>query len=249
MFIKSKLKNALRYYRYHLPALNNILDTFELNNYEYALVGGFVKNIMTFDLHAFQEDTCCRDLDIIVNLPKKEIEYILRHYHILFHKNDFGGFKVVDRQDATFNMDLDIWSLEDHQPFKVLPPKDRNWKGIRKSGWLSVCGATYLPQTNKLYASGLRKSIKHKYIEMYNPEIYFSKQIVNKYIVVAKLLDYLYSGWKIDSNCSKAIRMYLNSHPDIQFLSKYLDSHSKNYFADWEEFIKTIGPLLNETDD
>lgn len=83
-----------------------------------------------------------RDLDIIVDVPRAELEYLLRYYHIKNVKNDFGGFKIIDRYQATFNIDIDIWCLEDHQPFKALPKKYHNWKGIRKSGWLSLCGGT-----------------------------------------------------------------------------------------------------------
>lgn len=167
MFLKRKLRKALEFYKYHLPALELLLDTFELNNYKYALVGGFVKTVVAFCTKVTNR-SYCRDLDIIVDLPKAEIEYLLKTYHIKYIKNGFNGFKIVDRKDVSFEIDIDLWSLEDHEPFKALPSELHNWEGVRKSGWLSVCGGTWLPQSNKLYIKGLKKAIRTKTVEFYS---------------------------------------------------------------------------------
>lgn len=241
MFVKRKLRNALNYYRYHLPVLDWLIGTFELNNYTYALVGGFVKNIVAYDMSYRKYSSESRDLDIIVDVPRTELEYLLRYYRIKNVKNDFGGFKIIDRYQATFNIDIDIWCLEDHQPFKALPKKYHNWKGIRKSGWLSLCGGTWLPQTNKLYIKGLRKAIRTKKIKMYNPDYYFnSNQVVNKYTVVAKLIDYKQHEYTLDKNCRSAVDTYLNNHTKIDSLVRYLEDHSDLVFSDWRQIIEDM---------
>lgn len=240
MFIKRKLRNALNYYRFHIPMLAWILDTFETNNYEYAVVGGFVKDIIAYDIDCKHNSSDSRDIDIIVNIPRAELDYILNYYHIKRYKNDFGGYKLIDRFDATFNIDIDIWCLEDHQPFKVLSKKNPKWKDIRESGWLNVCGAIYLPQTNKLYAKGLRKALRTKRIEMYNPEIFhFSPKVTNKYTIVAKIIDYLHKGYTIDEHCKAALGAYFYKHDSYKTLVKYLEEHSKDSYIDWEDYITT----------
>lgn len=232
MLLKRKLRNALNYYKHHLPVLDWLLDTFELNDYEYAIVGGFVKDIVAY-VAKCSTSSSSRDLDIVVNIPRAELELILNEYRIKRFKNDFGGFKLIDRCDATFNIDIDIWCLEDHQPFKSLPSKMYNWKGFRESGWLNVCGAVYLPQSNKLYAKGLKKAIKQKDVRMYNPDIFLHKPVINKYMIVAKIIDYLYKGYSVDVNCIEAMKLYFLSHTSDKTIIKYLEEHSTNTYVDW----------------
>lgn len=244
MFLRHELRRALEFYRYHLPALGLLLDTFELNNYKYALVGGFVKAIVAFCTKVTNR-SYCRDLDIIVDLPKDEIEHLLKTYHIKYSKNDFNGFKIVDRKDASFDMDIDLWSLEDHEPFKALPCELHNWKGVRKSGWLSVCGGTWLPQSNKLYIKGLKKAIKTKTVEFYYPEYYFGSNLVtNKYTVVAKIIELIRDGWNLDKHCKLAVKQYLDRHKDLKTLVGYLEDHSKDCFTDYEELVLELKKQL-----
>lgn len=242
--LKAKLRNSLDYYRFHLPILRNLLDTFELNDYEYAIVGGFVRCVTAY--HLLKSDEL-HDIDVVVDIDSQELEYIFSHYHIKYQKNDFGGYKIFDNT-GTFNMYIDIWCLSNHQPFKAFPEKYHNWKGITESSWLTVCGGVYLPQTNKVYIKGLKRAIRKHQVTLRHPEIYFeSKNIINKYTIVAKLIDYsLY--YKLDINCLKAIAEYLAKHKDNKTLVNYLESHSSRFVIDWNKLIDDDFRVLNDFD-
>lgn len=234
MLLKTKLRNGLAYYRHHSPVLRNLLDTFELNDYEYAIVGGFVKSIVAYHLHKVSESP--KDIDIVVDIDTQELEYIFSHYRIKYQKNDFGGYKIFDNA-GTFTTPIDIWCLKNHQPFKAFPEKYHNWKGITESSWLTVCGGVYLPQSNKVYIRGLKRTIRKHQVALRHPEIYFkSKNIINKYTIVAKLMDLSYD-YELDANCCKAITEYFVKHKDNKSLVRYLESHSTRRINNWEKEI------------
>lgn len=243
MTLKTKLRNSLAYYRHHSPVLRNLLDTFELNDYEYAVVGGFVKSVVAYHLHKASESP--RDIDVVVDIDTQELEYIFKQYRIKHQKNDFGGYKIFDNT-GTFNTPIDIWCLKNHQPFKAFPEKFHNWKGIVESSWISICGGVYLPQTSKIYIKGLKDSIRKEQIAFRHPEIFFeSKNVINKYTIVAKLIDLSYD-YKLDKNCLKAITEYLAKHKDNKSLVNYLESHSTRCIGSWEKEINERFRIFNE---
>lgn len=177
MSLKTKLRNGLTYYRHRSSALRNLLDTFELNDYEYAVVGGFVKSFVVYHLYRAFESP--KDIDVVVDIDTQELEYIFKHYCIKYQKNDFGGYKIFDTE-SIFTIPIDIWCLKNHQSFKAFPERFHNWKGITESSWISICGGLYLPQTNKIYIKGLKRAIRKHQVTLRHPEIYFeSKNIIN----------------------------------------------------------------------
>lgn len=147
-----KLKRALKKYRKLIFPLDLLLQTFEINNYEYAIIGGFVRRVLTDNWKGFV------DIDVVVDLPKNEIEHILRSYRLSTRENSNGGFSIYDRYSK---MKVDLWSLQDHKPFTVnFPWAKRTFKNIQEVSIISTDGGTYLPQKNKLYCKYLNQSIK-----------------------------------------------------------------------------------------
>ena len=73
MFEKRKLKNCIRYYCYHQRYLNDLISTFNLNNYDYAFVGGFVRWVIDKNF----DSSGPRDFDIVVDIPKEDLESLL----------------------------------------------------------------------------------------------------------------------------------------------------------------------------
>ena len=67
MNAKKRIKKAIKYYRERCSYLKEILDFCDLNGYNYAFVGGFIKWCLDKNF----EPTGPRDLDIIINMPKK----------------------------------------------------------------------------------------------------------------------------------------------------------------------------------
>lgn len=267
MFLKRKLKNAVKYYKYHQINLYKILDFFEMNNLEYAFVGGFVKDIVEFDMQPklvkpkgmTPRIFSTHDFDIIVDTDYDNLKHMLKWYKIPFRANDFGSFKIKEHPDSTFNHEIDIWCLKDHRPFtQHLFRKD--WKNIPQSAWLSICGAAYLPLSNKLYLGDLKKTLKTKTITMYKPLLFFSNEIDNKFILVGKLFYLWYNfGYKMDQNCVDFLSSYLfklvtitsiegcnfqqwiKNDKHINRVGSYISHHYGDSLTDWPYIIaKTL---------
>ena len=222
MFLKRRLKNLLRYLRHRQKNLNTLLETFELNNYQYAIVGGVIKC-------ACEDSTDIRDIDIIVDTNRYNLEDILRHYGFSYKRNNFGRFKIQEMA-GTFVMSIDVWTLEDHYPFKVWGCSNPQWKDLPKSAWISTGGAAYLPMKRKLYAKELRRTLKSNTVHFYNKDLFTTGNVDNKYIIVAKLL-YLYKveEFRLDKDCNEVLHWYFSkkvrSFRQLIQLIYYLDEH------------------------
>lgn len=244
MFFKRRLKRALQYFRYHQKDLNLLLETFELNNYDYAIVGGFLK-----DVYRIPSNLHIRDIDIIVDLNIDDLERILKHYNFRYSKNSFSGYKIVDRR-GTFKLVIDLWTLNTHKPFEELSMhiKKPSWKSIPKSAWLSVDGATWLPSCNKLYAKAMKRSIRKEVLGFYYPETFKKLYLENDYIVIAKILRY-YAIDKLELNsaCKDVVHWYftnrVRNYRQLVQLVDYLYDHYGNRI-NWKEL---VGKLDRDT--
>lgn len=239
MFEKRKLKNCVRYYRHHQDYLKKLLDTFDMNGYNYAFVGGFVR--WALDKNFSSEGP--RDFDIIVDIPKEELESILKHYDIPFKGNNFRGFKIPSSYYDTFaNKEIDIWTLDSHtmfipfvQRYGIATPKFCTFKNIPKTAFLSLDGATYWVNKNKLYAKDCKKSLKTKQIYLTDEGIALYHSAVDRKSLAAKLIRYYYEGYTLNEDCWRLIRRYFTNH-DSKKVSYYMDTHYP-YHVDWREFI------------
>lgn len=113
MAMKKRIKKVIKYYREYCSYLREILDFCDLNGYNYAFVGGFVRWCLDENF----ESTGPRDLDIIIDMPKEELLWFLESNKIKFRKNNCGGCKVFPHRDDDIQKELDVWTLDSHQLF------------------------------------------------------------------------------------------------------------------------------------
>lgn len=241
MFEKRKLKNCIRYYCYHQRYLNDLISTFNLNNYDYAFVGGFVRWVIDKNF----DSSGPRDFDIVVDIPKEDLESLLRLYHIKYTKNAFGGFKIPPHPSDTFaNKEIDIWTLDSHTVFTTFIKyygicKNINkfciFKNLPKTAFISLDGATYWVNKNKLYAKDCKKSLRSKSIYL-TDNLCISYQNVDRKSLVAKLIHYYYEGYDLNEDCWHLVSVYFAKH-DTTKVVHWLDKHYPNSMFDWSEFI------------
>lgn len=154
IMIITNLKKKLKYYREQSKCLGLLLDTFDMNKYNYAIVGGFVRNTIKFGVNStFQ------DFDIIVDIPYEELRHILKHYRFHFDENSNGGFKIKEEYHP-----IDIWTMDSHQPFKthiiLNPDKKFTFRDVSLSSELSIDNCVFVPRKNKLYWKYLKQTLK-----------------------------------------------------------------------------------------
>lgn len=249
MFEKRKLKNCIRYYCYHQRYLNDLISTFNLNNYDYAFVGGFVRWVIDKNF----DSSGPRDFDIVVDIPKEDLESLLRLYHIKYTKNAFGGFKIPSHPSDTFaNKEIDIWTLDSHTLFTTFIKyygicksinKFCTFKNLPKTAFISLDGATYWVNKNKLYAKDCKKSLKSKSIYL-TDNLCISYQNVDRKSLVAKLIHYYHEGYDLNEDCWHLVSVYFAKH-DTTKVVHWLDKHYPNSIFDWSEFIdEKIYPKL-----
>lgn len=240
MFEKRKLKNCIRYYCYHQRYLNDLISTFNLNNYDYAFVGGFVRYVIDKDV----DPNGPRDFDIIVDIPKDDLERLLKLYCIKYTKNNFGGFKIPPHPDDTFaNKEIDIWTLDSHAPFESLVKaygicnidKFCSFKNLPKTAFLSIDSAMYWVNKNKLYAKDCKRSLKSKSIYL-TDKLCISYQNIDRKSLVAKLIHYYHESYDLNKDCWHLISVYFAKH-DTTKVVHWLDKHYPNSMLDWSEFI------------
>ena len=235
MTMKKRIKEAIKYYREYCTYLREILDFCDLNGYNYAFVGGFVKWCLDKNF----ESTGPRDLDIIVDIPKEELLWFLDSNKIKFRKNDCGGCKVFPHRDDDIQKELDVWTLDSHQPFipfeHSLKYRDikRTFKNVTRTSWLSTDGAIYDVGKNKLYAKACKKSLKEKYVRFQHYDIFEDNSYVEfKVGIVAKILKLIHEGWSFDKNCLFLLVDYFDRKDETK-LVKYMEKHYANQFIDW----------------
>lgn len=170
---------------------------------------------------------------------------MLRLYHIKYTKNAFGGFKILPHPDDTFaNKEIDIWTLDSHTVFATFIKyygickninKFCTFKNLPKTAFISLDGATYWVNKNKLYAKDCKKSLKSKSIYL-TDNLCISYQNVDRKSLVAKLIHYYYEGYTLDTNCKHLISLYFSKHSSEKVV-KYLEDHYPKAFLDWSEFV------------
>lgn len=238
MFDKRKLKNALRYYCYHQShTLGLLIEHFDLNNYQYAILGGFVRKILNCKR---SRSINMKDIDIVIDLPKSEIKYILRHYKIKFTLNDFGGFKILPDPEDTFTTKIDLWSMNDHYPFKYGLLK-KSWKNLSKSSWISLDSAVWIPKSNKLYARFCKKSLKKREVNLTVPldklttfNVPFKGNLFGKVIYYVEVVNF-----NLGESLREALLLYCRHHT-MEFALKFLEkNYNDNQFIDgWKNILK-----------
>lgn len=236
MITKRRIKKAIKYYRERCIYLKEILDFCDLNGYNYAFVGGFIKWCLDKDF----ESTGPRDLDIIIDMPKEELLWFLDSNKIKFRKNDCGGCKVFPHYDDYYAKELDIWTLDSHQPFIPFEHTveyrniKRTFKNVTKTSWLSTDGAIYDVGKNKLYAKACKKSLKEKYVRFQHYDIYKDNSYVEfKVGIVAKIIKLMKDGYHVDGTCEKVLKDYFNKKDETK-LVKYMEKHYNDQFIDWQ---------------
>lgn len=248
MTMKKRIKKAIKYYREYCTYLREILDFCDLNGYNYAFVGGFVRWCLDENF----ESTGPRDLDIIIDMPKEELLWFLDSNKIKFRKNNCGGCKVFPHRDDDIQKELDVWTLDSHQPFTPfehsLKYRDikRTFKNVTKTSWLSTDGAIYDVGKNKLYAKACKKSLKEKYVRFQHYNIYKDNSYVEfKVGIVAKLLKLIHDGWSFDENCLFLLVDYFDRKDETK-LVKYMEKHYANQFIDWHEEVVKYKNLFSK---
>lgn len=246
MFEKRKLKNCIRYYRHHQKWLGFLLEIFDINEYNYFFVGGFVRWVLDKNF----SNSGPRDFDIIVDIPKKDLESLLKKCNIPFKKNEMGGFKIPPSDFDTFaNKEIDVWTLDSHSPLKTLLKHKgipdnckigKLFKWISRSAFLSIDSGIYWVNKNKLCATACKKSLKERMIWL-TDELCLSYQNIDRKSLVAKLIYYYQQGYILDSNCWNLIKNYFYSHNfEYEKIVKWLDKHYRHVAVvlSWDEFIK-----------
>ena len=229
-------------YRNYIHELNQIIDAFEMNGYDYCIIGGFVRNTFLGESP--------RDIDIIVDISSKDLDAIITHYNPPREKNNFGSYKIHGKHDASGNnVSIDIWTLDSHAPFKIFEKNGlkTGWKQLPDSAWISIDGATWLPGKNKVYVKNLKKTIRKNEISFINYDL-FKGPVDNKYIIVSKLVENC-QFYDLDESCWRVMDTYFAKHPNNSSLIKILKEKNKDDMTEKEidnhiEFLREIVPEL-----
>ena len=240
MFEKRKLKNCIRYYRWHQKWLGYLLEVFDINEYSYAFVGGFVKWVLDKDFSSNGP----RDFDILVDIPKEDLESLLKKCNIPFKKNSFGGYKIPpDYRDTFAGKCIDVWTLDSHTVFETFVKyygmcrsinKFCTFKNVPKTALLSIEGATYWVNKNKLYAKDCKRSLKTKHIYL-TDDLAISHPSIDRKSLTAKLIRYYYEGYSLDEKCWRLIEHYFSRHDSVKVV-RYMEDHYP-YHSDWSQYI------------
>jgi hypothetical protein len=248
MVTKRRIKKAIKYYRERCTYLREILDFCDLNGYNYAFVGGFIKWCLDKNF----ESTGPRDLDIIIDMPKEELLWFLDSNKIRFRKNDCGGCKIFPHKDDDTQKELDVWTLDSHQPFipfeRTVEYRNikRTFKNVTETSWLSTDGAIYDVNKNKLYARECKKSLKEKCVKFQHYNIYKKSAYVEfKVGIVAKILKLIHDGWNFDENCLYVLTDFFKKKDETK-LVKYMEKHYANQFIDWHNEVIKYKNILNK---
>lgn len=212
MFEKSELRSVLGEYRKKQFALNALLGAFEGNGYDYAIVGGFVRRVLTGDWR------CFNDFDIVVDIPPEWIKHIIKHFGLSYSENSNNGFNVKDDN----NMSVDVWSLREHGPFVTnYPQLEKSFRNIQEASVISIDGGTYMPAKNKLYWKYLKKSIKRNEIFcLKDPSDYIGKSKI-----AARLI---YLGGTTCFRLSKDVRSFCEACKKIRSLNFKVNRYLKH---------------------
>lgn len=211
MFKRQLLNSKFNEYlkkSYHFRIL---ISNFNLNNYVYGIVGGFVRDIL------LRKDSI-KDIDIIVDTDFEELMYILDNYNIKYQHNTFKGLKVYDKTNDLY---IDLWSLSDHRPFTQGYFK-KLWRNIPRSSYVNCGGCVWIPRKNKLYLGKTKKLIKRKYVDFYDSKFFNSHNIDNKHIIAIKLLNYYEDDeYKLSESCVDFLKKYLSKQKHITSIRRF----------------------------
>ncbi len=202
---KLRIRKNLNYFRKHQKVLNLLLESFEWNNYEYAIVGGFIRRSLMKTPDAF---IGFKDFDIIVDISTSELKHILSHFKFKFEQNSNGGFKIEEWEQSKFkDISIDVWTLEDHIPFERETGLPKTFEGVSKGAPISTDSGVYVLRKNKLYEHYLLETIKTGEIQViYEPGYRDAPKI-------AARLKYLknYYGWELNENSVHLVQKYFNN--------------------------------------
>ena len=222
LLVKRNIKKAIKEVFNNCFELKCLLDTFKINKYEYAFVGGFVRHFVITKIDY-------SDIDIIVKIHANELKHIVKHYKFDYDINNLGGIKIHTEK----GLDIDIWSFYAHKPFEYMSDKFKDWKYIPRSSKLSLDGVTYTSK-NKLYLGDILKSIKTNTVFAYDyPYI--------DDIIIAKLYYYRSLGFKLENSMAFELSLYMLNHKGKSRASKYLEKYNLN-----KEFIQEARKMRNK---
>ena len=225
MFDKIKLKILLNKYLQKSHYLKLLIDTFELNNYSYGIVGGFVRDCLL--------NNDIRDIDIIVDVKFEEILYLLNKYNIKYKHNTFKGLKIYDKNADII---IDLWSLSDHRPF-TQGYFEKSWKNIPRSNYTNDGGCVWLPIENKLYLGKTKQLIKNKIVDFYDLHFFQINNIDNKHITATKLLNYYTNDrFKLSKSCIIFLKKYLSKQRHVTSVKRF--AKENGYDIDINDFMK-----------
>ena len=242
--LKRRLRRALANYRGSIYELNQLVEAFEMNGYDYCIIGGFVRSIYL--------GKNPRDIDIIVDILPEDLDRIIAHYNPPHEKNNFGSYKINGKFDITNKpIDIDVWTLRNHSPFKTFKKNGlkTGWKQLPDSAWISIDGATWLPRKNKVYAKNLKRTIKKNEISFINYDL-FKGPVDNKYIIVSKLVENC-QFYDLDENCWRAMDTYFTKHPNNSSLIKILKEKNEDDMTEEEinnhiNYLRVMVPELTK---
>lgn len=208
MLKKFRLNKAIKQLRKNNHQLNTLLSSFDLNNYEYAFVGSFVRAV------CFPKSflNSYKDIDVIVKIPTSELQSMLDYYKFEYTINDCKGFKV-----KTDNFSLDIWSFYDHLPFKynLFTP---SWKKIPASSFISLDGAAYTNK-HKLYLGKIPSSIENNTVSLtvLSP--------LEPYMIMAKIIRYKLMGFNLLPLTEAKLKNFISDGRNWLKVRKFLGDH------------------------
>lgn len=83
--------------------LSHVLEKVKTHKY---IVGGYIRDYISYGKRG-------RDVDILVEVSRKELQLILDTERVVYTVNHFGGYKFTDA------ISIDIWSIDDNWAFRT----------------------------------------------------------------------------------------------------------------------------------
>lgn len=221
--IKRNIRKAIKEVSNNCFELKCLLDTFKINKYEYAFVGGFVRHFFT--------KLDYTDVDIMVKIQSYELKSIVDYFRFKYDLNDFGGIKIHTEK----GLNIDIWSFYDHKPFtsEYFPEESRTWENIPYTSFTSLDGATYT-SNNKLYLGDIPTTLKTNTVM-----IYTCRNSHLDDIIIAKLYYYQKKGFTLSKVAKEELNRYMYLNQGKSKASKYLMKYNLS-----KDFIKESKALL-----
>lgn len=214
-------KNLLLY-RKNNKNLDKIISILDQLDITYYIIGGAVR--------AFINEEKPRDIDIIIGESDIFLNYILLKNNFIFHKNSFGGYKLI-------NNNIDIWSLEKHFMFKE-KIYSKSIENILYTTFNSYDSILYDKSNHILYGDSFKRTNATKIIKPIGDDNALSKN-PNIYLSIIKLFKLeLENGYKLSSDMSDIIYYYLNNSNENNSVESIYNTIFYTYCKHYNEYPK-----------